>query len=81
MNKFNYTTEDVVRLETRIYALERYIQEHDPEGDWFLDQEYYKYLLVAASRHGDAEMIDRMTKEILAHEERCRKQGIEMKYP
>lgn len=81
MDKFNYTTEDVVRLEARIYALERYIQEHAPEGGWFLDQEYHKYLSVVASRHGDVEMIDRMMKERLAHEEHCREQDIEVKYP
>ena len=48
-----YTTEDLIRLEARLYAVERYIQEHDPEGGWFLDQEYHKYLSVVAFRHGD----------------------------
>lgn len=76
-----YTTEDLIRLEARLYAVERYIQEHDPEGGWFLDQEYHKYLSVVAFRHGDDEMIHRMIQERNAHEELCRGQDIEIKHP
>ncbi len=35
-----YSTEDLVKLEARIYAIERYIREHNPDGDWFLEQEF-----------------------------------------
>lgn len=40
MYEIKYTTEDLIRLEARICALEHYIREHDAEGSWFLDQEF-----------------------------------------
>lgn len=81
MKEIGYPTEDVVRLEARLYAIERYIREHDSEGGWFLEQEYHKWLTVAASRHGNVEMTESMHKERLAPEERCRQQDIEIKFP
>ena len=76
-----YSTEDLVKLEARIYAIERYIREHDPDGDWFLEQEFYKYSTVAASRHGDSDIMNRMIQNKEQFEDRCRKQGIEIKQP
>lgn len=76
-----YSNYDLVRLEARLYAIERYIKEHNPEGSWFLDQEYHRYLSVVAARKGSSEDFDRTLRERQAHEEVCRQQGIEMKNP
>ena len=76
-----YSTEDLVKLEARIYAIERYIREHDPDGGWFLEQEFYKYSTVAASRHGDPDIMNRMIQGKEQFEDRCREQGIEIKQP
>lgn len=76
-----YSTEDLVRLEARIYAIERYIQEHDPEGGWFLNQEFHRYTTIAASRHGDPDIMNRMIRNRERFEDLCREQGIEIKRP
>ena len=76
-----YTTEDIIRLEARICALESYIREHDKEGSWFLDQEFHKWLTVVAARHTDYETFEKFRQERLAHEERCHKEGIDLKFP
>lgn len=76
-----YSVEDIIRLEARIYAIERYIREHDPEGGWFLDQEFYKWLTPVAARHGNVELTEKLHQEKLAHEERCQQQDIEIKFP
>lgn len=76
-----YSTEDLIRLEARIYALERYVKEHDPEGGWFLEQEFYKYLTVVSSRRGSLELDIKMRQKRDDFEERCRKNDIEIKFP
>lgn len=76
-----YSTEDLVKIEARIYAIERYIQEHDPDGGWFLEQEFHKYSTVAAFRHGDSDIMNRMIQDKERFEDRCREQGIEIKQP
>lgn len=81
MHEIEYTTEDLIRLEARSCALEHYIREHDAEGSWFLDQEFYKWLTVASAHHGNAEITSKLEKEKHAHEERCREEGIEIKFP
>lgn len=76
-----YSTENLIRLEARIYALESYIKEHDPEGGWFLEQEYYKYLTVVSSRRGSIEIDNKMLQERHDFEEKCRRDDIDIKFP
>ena len=76
-----YSTENLIRLEARIYALERYVKEHDPEGGWFLEQEFYKYLTVVSFRRGSLELDFKMRQERHDFEERCRRNDIEIKFP
>ena len=76
-----YSIEDLVRLEARVYAIERYIQEHDPEGGWFLSQEFHKYTTVVAARHCDSDIMNRMIQDRERFEGLCREQGIEIKQP
>jgi len=76
-----YSVEDLIRLEARIHAIECYIREHDPEGGWFLDQEFYKWLTPVSARHGNVQLTESLLQEKLAHEERCRLGGIELKFP
>ena len=77
----SYSTEDLVQLEARLYAVERYIREHDPEGGWFLSQEFHKYTTVAAARHGDPDTMNRMIHNRERFEDLCREQDIEIKQP
>lgn len=76
-----YSNTDLISLEARIYAIEQYIKEHDPEGSWFLDQEFHKFLTVVAARRGSCEDFAHMLQQRQAHEKLCEDQGIELKRP
>ena len=77
----DYNLYDLIQLEARIYAIERYIKEHDSEGDWYLSQEYHKFLPVVASRHGGSEEVRRSLQDKQRFEQTCRDQNIEVKTP
>lgn len=76
-----YSTEDIIRLEARIAALERYVKENLPDGGWFLDQEYHKWLAPPAFQRHESEIAEKFLQEKLAFEERCRRDNIEIKFP
>lgn len=76
-----YFTEDIIRLEARIAALERYVKENFPDGGWFLDQEYHKWLAPLAFQRHEPEIAEKFQQEKLAFEERCHRDSIEIKFP